>query len=211
MRRRGRQAEEEAESLRTALSDAHAALFEERHRAMELSATLEAAKAQELADRARIKHLHGLIVAAGTNADTSGLPLDLQPRRQRPVTPTSRSGPPRPGGGGGLLPLPATSPQAAAPQHPAPRRATPSAETEAEAALFLPASDASAVLDRLEAVEAQAAVEREFANERIAALLEDRKIRESDAARAASQAAERVSALQERLQRAEVNLALIWL
>lgn len=168
-----------------ALSAAHTYLFEERERLLALQAENDGLRLQECEDRARIKQILSLTrpadqrAAHGRGGNENG----------RPTT----SALPR-----GAAPNRSKSPTAAALQQ----------SQRVLRTLYLPAAHADAAALRCEALEAQLAEQKRFAAEHVAALKQDREIRERDAAGHAAALGAAAEELAERLRRAEEALRL---
>lgn len=190
--------------LLQALSDAHTYLFEERERLLALQAECDALRLQEVEDRTRIKQLlslthpveHKLVYGQGARGIENG--------------PHSSAAFPRGGnsGEGGAAPGGCKSP----------RRGGRGAGSERGGivpgqqpqrilrTVYLPTAQSEALALKCEALAAQLAEQKRFAAERVAALTEDRAIRERDSAAAAAALSRTAEELAERLRGAEEAL-----
>ena len=183
---------EEVHALQKALSDAHAFLFEERERLLALRAENDELKIQELEDRRRIQHL--LKLTAPFEEDVTferGIRPDaitVRPPPQGPVSDRFTAA-----GSGGTH------------THPHPGGGGPPAERIVRT-IYLPTANTDTLILRVEALQAQLEEQRRFADERVAALLEDRRIREKDKDEARLRLGARVDALTERLASTEALL-----
>jgi coiled-coil domain-containing protein 77 len=188
--------------LLQALSDAHTYLFEELERLLALQAENDGLRLQEVEDRARIKQLLALtrpveqkvVYGSGSSAGGSGggsssengphcnavFPRgEGRGRAQRAAGATARPGGPPP---------PAPPPE------------------RILRTVYLPTAQAEVMSLKCEALQAQLAEQRRFAAERIAALQEDRSIRERDAAAHAAVQAANIEDLADKLRGAEEAL-----
>ncbi|PSC73064.1 Coiled-coil domain-containing 77 [Micractinium conductrix] len=198
---------DEVRELQKALSDAHTYLFEERERLLALQADCDALRLQEVEDRARIKQLLSLTRPVEQRVvygrDENGPQSSAVFHRGSSSGPSGarnssgRSGSPGraqraccPGGG-----LPAVPP---APGPPAPERVLRT--------VYLPTAQSEALALKCEALTAQLAEQKRFAAERVAALTEDRAIRERDAATTAAALSATADQLSQRLRGAEEAL-----
>jgi|AntAceMinimDraft_5_1070358.scaffolds.fasta_scaffold18244_2 coiled-coil domain-containing protein 77 len=207
---------EEVAELQKALSDAHAYLFEERDRLLGMQAENDELKLQEVEDRRRIQHLLQLMnpseqeVTFSRDAPPETIALyprgtaqsDLrraqaanqhQTRGPAPHYPGNASGAAAAstgGGGGGRLPPPHV-------QQP------PQASDRVMRTVFLPAANTESLILKIESLQAQLNEQRKFSNERIAALLEDRRIRDADESVQREGGEKKAAALGDRLHRTE--------
>jgi len=155
---------EEVKDLQKALSDAHTYLFEERQRLLDLQAENDELKLQEMDDRKRIQHLLALTepveqeitYGRDTKADT----FKLLPTKSSRVQGNTITGVPRP-----------NPPHMHQPVQPCER---------VMRTVYLPTTNVESLLLKCESLQAQLNEQKRFSNERIAALLEDRRIREAD-------------------------------
>ncbi|KAL4422700.1 hypothetical protein ABPG75_008897 [Micractinium tetrahymenae] len=189
---------DEVRELQKALSDAHTYLFEERERLLALQAECDALRLQEVEDRARIKQLLSLtkpvehkVVYRGDENGPGPQSSAVFPRGD--CSSSSGSGRGRSPRRGGAAP-------AAAQQHVA---AQPRSILRT---VYLPTAQSEALVLKCEALAAQLAEQKKFAAERIAALTEDRAIRERDAAAAAAALSRTAEDLAGRVQGAEEAL-----
>lgn len=157
---------DEVKDLQKALSDAHAYLFDERQRLLELQAENDALKLQEMEDRKRIQHLLAL---------TEPVEQEITYARQgRPDTFHLLPKQPPMGGHNATV-----SGGARTPAH----MAQPTQACErVMRTVYLPTSNVESLLLKCESLQAQLNEQKRYSNERIAALLEDRRLRESDEA-----------------------------
>jgi coiled-coil domain-containing protein 77 len=187
----------EVAELQKALSDAHAYLFEERERLLAIQAENDELKLQETEDRQRIQHLLKLMNPAEPEV---GFSRDAPPAA--PAAPVASYA--KPTTGSELKaresvprPTPKTAGGNAAPAVPA------AAANRAKRTVFLPAQNTETLTLKIEALQAQLDDQRKFSNERIEALLEDRRIRDADEALQKEMAEKKAAELQNRLARTE--------
>eukprot|EP00899_Mesostigma_viride_P008061 jgi/Mesvir1/17256/Mv07665-RA.1 len=159
-------AEELAEAQK-ALSDAHLVLFEERERVLAIQAENDALRVQELDDRKRIQHLIALTQPLREDdvlfdRDVFPETLSLFPRFNE-----GQEGPARARHERGA---PAT-------RSPLAPKARPPKESVLRT-VYLPSERTDTLLVKVEALQAQLAEARQFANERVGALLEERRVAE---------------------------------
>ena len=167
-----------------ALSDAHTYLFEERERLLKLQADNDQLKLQEVEDRTRIKQLLALT-----------RPVEQQVRygqengpQAAVIFPRGRSPSRRTGGTGA---------------------SGSSSGADGERMLrtvYLPTAQAETLALKCEALQAQLAEQKRFGVERIQALVEDRALREREAASQAAATAQHMTELTERLKGVEEAL-----
>lgn len=214
----GRQRADEVAELQRALGDAQQALFDERSRLLALQAENDGLKLRELDDRRRIQQLLAAcgggcgappmeqsvaLRADGGPAEVLSLPADggggwgaggsgvgarlggagVSPSKQR-----------RGGGGGGSGPGGSGAAAAAAAGVP------PGGVVRT---VFLPAGDPSALALKVEALQAQLDEQRALHEERVEALLADRRVREEEAQRQRAAAAAAVEALSAKVEQLE--------
>lgn len=162
---------------------------------------------QECEDRARIKQLLSLtrpveqrvVYARGGAAENGPHTTTVLPRGGAASNCSSGSRSPRRGGGPGRSQQQAgATPGGPPPPAPPPQRVLRT--------VYLPTAQAEAADLKCEALEAQLAEQKRFAAERIAALQEDRAIRERDAAAHAAALSATADALAEKLRAAEEAL-----
>ncbi|EFN52358.1 hypothetical protein CHLNCDRAFT_138772 [Chlorella variabilis] len=196
---------DEVRELQKALSDAHTYLFEERERLLALQAENDSLRLQEVEDRARIKQLLSLtrpvehkVVYGSENGPHSNAVFPRSSGGASGVGSSGSSRSPRRGaraGGAGGGSRESGVPPAGGP---APERILRT--------VYLPTAQGEALALRCEALQAQLAEQKRFAAERIAALQEDRAIRERDAAAAATALSATAEELAEKLRGAEEAL-----
>lgn len=182
-----------------ALSDAHTYLFEERERLLALQAECDGLRLQEVEDRARIKQLlslkqpveHRVLYGGGENGRQGPQSSAVFPRSPG-SNDSGRSKSPRRGAA------------ASAAQQPPPQQAAQ--PRSILRTVYLPTAQGEALALKCEALAAQLAEQKKFAAERIAALTEDRAIRERDMAAAAAALSRTADDLAVRLQGAEEAL-----
>lgn len=183
-----------------ALSDAHTYLFEERERLLALQAECDGLRLQEVEDRARIKQLLSLsqpvehkVVYGGRENGPGPQSSVVLPRMACSSSGGSRGRSPRRGAA-----VTSAQQQLQQQQGPQPRSILRT--------VYLPTAQSEALALKCEALAAQLAEQKKFAAERIAALTEDRAIRERDAATAAAALSRTAEELAERLRGAEEAL-----
>ncbi|GMH33975.1 hypothetical protein BSKO_01809 [Bryopsis sp. KO-2023] len=142
--------------LQKDLSDAHTYLFEERERLLQLQSENDSLRLQEVEDRKKIQHLLSL-TQPGEQEITyvrDGRPdaVTVYPRGREPLACKRNKG------------------------------ATGVGPERVLRTVYLPTANADSLLLKVESLQAQLNEQRQFASERVAALLEDRKIREQDEA-----------------------------
>ena len=195
---------EEVAELQKALSDAHAYLFEERDRLLAMQAENDELKLQEVEDRRRIQHLLQLMNPSEQEVtfsrDAPPETIALYPKstaqsdlKQREAQQKQRGPAPHyPASGGGK-----TS------QHPPHVQQPPQASDRVMRTVFLPAANTESLILKIESLQAQLNEQRKFSNERIAALLEDRRIRDADESVQREASEKKARELGERLARTE--------
>eukprot|EP01025_Chloroclados_australasicus_P041684 TRINITY_DN4434_c0_g1_i7.p1 TRINITY_DN4434_c0_g1~~TRINITY_DN4434_c0_g1_i7.p1 ORF type:complete len:407 (+),score=37.63 TRINITY_DN4434_c0_g1_i7:49-1269(+) len=164
-----RKRSEEIRELQKALSDAHIYLFAERERLLQVQSENDELKLQQLQDRRRIQHLLNLSQPLEQEINYSkGCAPQAMPLLPRNVNAMqrygvgishqqqlTRVGAVNVGNNGG-------------------------GQERVLRTVYLPVANADALMLKLESVQAQLNEQQQFANERICALLEDRRIREQD-------------------------------
>lgn len=190
-------------ALMQALSNAHTYLFEERERLLALQAESDALRLQEVEDRARIKQLLSLTQPVEHKVVYSGIENDSGPQSSV-VFPRGSSGCSS-GGGGSRGRSPRRGAAAPAAQQ-AQQHQQSLQQRSILRTVYLPTAQSEALALKCEALAAQLAEQKRFAAERIAALTEDRAIRERDAAATAAAHNRTAEDLAERLQGAEEAL-----
>lgn len=183
---------EEVQELQKALSDAHTYLFDERERLLAMQAENDELKLQEVEDRRRIQHLLAL----------------LQPSEQE-IT-FSRDAPPdvmllySKGSGAAAC---APGAHAAGPAPPPPHMQQPPQPCErVMRTVYLPVANTETLILKIESLQAQLNEQKKLTNERVAALLEDRRIRECDEESRRNSDDARFEALTAKLKRTEQML-----
>jgi coiled-coil domain-containing protein 77 len=184
---------DEVGDLQKALSDSHAYLFEERERLLKLQTENDELKVQEAEDRQRIQHLLGLLnpgaegpIAFSRDPPPAPPEVETDPNEPEPK-PWKRKGP-----------VPRPIPKDVIPSS----RKIPHPKT-----VYLPAEHSvDSLLLKIDQLQSQVADQKRFANERIAALLEDRRIRDADEAMMKEAAEKRAGDLADRLKRTELLL-----
>jgi coiled-coil domain-containing protein 77 len=184
---------DEVGDLQKALSDSHAYLFEERERLLKLQTENDELKVQEAEDRQRIQHLLGLLnpgaegpIAFSRDPPPAPPEVETDPNEPEPK-PWKRKGP-----------VPRPTPKDVIPSS----RKIPHPKT-----VYLPAEHSvDSLLLKIDQLQSQVADQKRFANERIAALLEDRRIRDADEAMMKEAAEKRAGDLADRLKRTELLL-----
>ena len=187
---------DEVTDLQKALSDAHAYLFEERERLLKIQTENDELKLQEAEDRHRIQHLLGLL-----NPGVEGISFSRDPP-PGPVE-TDPNAPPlknAPQGSGIIRPRKGPVPQPT-------RKDQIPRTSKTTKTVYLPAEDShDSLLLKIDQLQTQLADQKRFANERIAALLEDRRIRDADEVMMKEAAEKRAADLADRLKRTELLL-----
>eukprot|EP00884_Botryococcus_braunii_P009152 jgi/Botrbrau1/18238/Bobra.53_1s0092.1 len=173
-----RKRSEEVRELQQALSNAHAYLFEERERLLALQAENDNLRLQEMEDRRQIKHL--LALTQPTQQEITYHPHS----KPRAVTAFPHGPGPDAGSHGG----------------------TGAKGGRLMRTVFLPTVNTDSLLLRLEALEAQLADQKKFAEERVAALMEDRRIRQEDFEASQGAASRKLDAMATSLKKAEDRL-----
>ena len=214
-----RRASDEVHELQRALSDAHAFLFEERGRLLSLRAENDELKVQELEDRARIQHLLRLTAPfeEEVNFERGMRPESMltRPASSSSGTATSASAMISDSYKGGSASAAAThkrkqkSQGAAAIVKPGETSGSSPTATTTERimrTIYLPTANTDTLILRIESLQAQLMEQKAFADERTTALLEDRRIRERDAAEAHDRMAARADDLTNRLSTTEALL-----
>ncbi|KAK3242884.1 hypothetical protein CYMTET_47438 [Cymbomonas tetramitiformis] len=184
---------EEVKELQKALSDAHTYLFEERQRLLELQAENDELKLQELEDRKRIQHLLALTgpveqeityFRSKQTESLTHLPKDDKRNKGEAERGYVRvTGVPRP-----------EPPHVHQPVQPCER---------VMRTVYLPTSNVESLLLKCESLQAQLNEQKRYSNERIAALLEDRRIREADEEAYRKTMERRVEDCTDKIQRSE--------
>lgn len=215
---------EEVHTLQKALSDAHAFLFEERERLLTLQAENDELKIQELEDRKRIQHL--LKLTAPYEEDVKferGIrPEGITTRPPHTTgTATVRSGSTTIQAGSTTnaisdsYGIPGTAGSVGVStkkgkQGSSLSSSLPAAKTERiMRTIYLPTANTDTLILRIESLQAQLMEHKQFAEDRIKALLEDRRIREKDGDEARAQMTARVDDFTERLSSTESLLQRI--
>jgi len=171
-----KQRTQEVRELQQALSNSHLYLFEERERLLVLQSQNDSLRLQELEDRNRIHHLLAL-----TQPVEEGIEYSLNEPPQKyvvypPEGKENRAGPAAPGGKNKVK------------------------------TVYLPNATADNLLLHLEALQARAKAQSELANAHIAALLEDRQLKEQENARDRENFEKEVQRLTQRLHNTEKSL-----
>lgn len=186
----------EVAELQKALSDAHAYLFEERERLMAVQAECDELKLQEVEDRRRIQHLLQLMNPAepevNFSRDAPPAPVPSHQKLTANAEARARETAPKP--------TPKTSPEGASRGQ---GGASAAKANHAARTVFLPANNVETLTLKIESLQAQLDEQRRFSNERIAALLEDRRIRDADEALQKEAAEKKAAEMQNRLARTE--------
>ena len=189
---------DEAAELQKALSDAHAYLFEERERLLKVQAENDELKLQEVEDRRRIQHLLQLMNPAEPEVAFS--------RESPPGGPAATASYAKNTANADIRarlivpkPTPKESISEAALSGPAPAKNTAGAART----VFLPAQNVETLKLKVASLEGQLRDQRKFSEERVAALLEDRRIRDADETMQKEQYEKKASELRNRLARTE--------
>jgi coiled-coil domain-containing protein 77 len=193
---------EEVAELQKALSDAHAYLFEERDRLLAMQAENDELKLQEVEDRRRIQHLLQLMNPSEQEVtfsrDAPPETIALHPKataqadlRRREHQQQQRGPAPH---------YPAANMSHLPPPH---AQQPPQASERVMRTVFLPAANTESLILKIESLQAQLNEQRKFSNERIAALLEDRRIRDADESMQREAGEKKAQELAERLNRTE--------
>ncbi|KAK9814374.1 hypothetical protein WJX72_004785 [[Myrmecia] bisecta] len=177
---------DEVRQLQKALSDAHTFLFDKHQQLLQLQAENDDLAAQEKEDRKRIQHLLAL-----------NQPIEQEITYQRAARPQAVTVFPR-----------------AVAEGKAGNKAGGSAGSSGSGehqervmrTVYLPAANADSLMLKVESLQAQLNEQKQFANERIAALLEDRRIREADEEAHRELAAQKLEELTARLKKTEQTL-----
>ena len=190
---------EEVAELQKALSDAHAYLFEERDRLLAMQAENDELKLQEVEDRRRIQHLLQLMnpseqeVTFSRNAPPETIALYPKGTAQSDLKAREV----------------AAQQRGPAPHHPGTKNLPPHVQQPPQPSdrvmrtVFLPAANTESLILKIESLQAQLNEQRKFSNERIAALLEDRRIRDADESVQREAAEKKCQELADRLNRTE--------
>ena len=193
---------DEAAELQKALSDAHAYLFEERERLLKVQAENDELKLQEVEDRRRIQHLLQLM----NPAEPEGA-VEFS-RETPPAEPTASYQ--KNTANADIrarltVPKPTPKESSSKGETPAQQQSSQSGKniTGVARTVFLPAQNVETLQLTVESLKGQLRDQRKFSEERIAALLEDRRIRDADEAMQKQQYETKASELRNRLARTE--------
>lgn len=167
---------DETTELQKALSDAHAYLFEERERLLKIQAENDELKLQEVEDRRRIQHLLQLMNPAEPVVEFS--------RDAGPTQPSSASYAKNTANADirARLTVPKPTPKDSSDKDSNAPSPAPASQNNAGVArtVFLPAQNVETMTLAVTSLKGQLADLRKFSDERVAALLEDRRIRDAD-------------------------------
>ena len=191
---------DEAAELQKALSDAHAYLFEERERLLKVQAENDELKLQEVEDRRRIQHLLQLMNPAEPEVAFSRESPPGEPAAVASYAKNTASADIR-----ARLTVPKPTPKDSKAEG-AERNADPApAKNTAGAArvVFLHAQNVETLKLEVASLKGQLLDQRKFSEERVACLLEDRRIRDADEAMQKEQYEKKASELRNRLARTE--------
>ena len=180
----------EVSELQKALSDAHAYLFEERDRLMTMQAENDDLKLKEVEDRKRIENL-----LKAMDPTKSDITLSRDPQ---PVPPQAMSGP--------LKGVREGSKDSEFRMRDLKKKfVLPSKKNKGGGkTVYMPGDeDGESSKLKIQQLETMIVEQRKFANERIATLLEDRRIRDADEALIREAADKKVVELEDRLKRTE--------
>ena len=180
----------EVSELQKALSDAHAYLFEERDRLMTMQAENDDLKLKEVEDRKRIENL-----LKAMDPTKSDITLSRDPP---PVPPQAMSGP--------LKGVREGSKDSEFRMRDLKKKfVLPSKKNKGGGkTVYMPGDeDGESSRLKIQQLETMIVEQRKFANERIATLLEDRRIRDADEALIREAADKKVVELEDRLKRTE--------
>ena len=191
---------DETLELQKALSDAHAYLFEERERLLKIQAENDELKLQETEDRRRIQHLLQLMNPAEPTVEFSREKPPEEPKasyqkntanadiraRLTVPKPTDRDGPPNESNGKDS-------------KEPSPPKNTGNVART----VFLPSQNVETLTLTVKSLKGQLVDQKKFSDERIAALLEDRRIRDADEAIQKQEYERKAGELRNRLARTE--------
>ena len=189
---------DEAAELQKALSDAHAYLFEERERLLKVQAENDELKLQEVEDRRRIQHLLQLMNPAEPEVAFSRESPPGEPAATASYAKNTANADIR-----ARLTVPKPTPKESKAETASPDPAPAKNTAGAARTVFLPAQNVETLKLEVASLKGQLRDQRKFSEERVAALLEDRRIRDADEVMQKEQYEKKASELRNRLARTE--------